>query len=355
MTHESKRIGLVLMNLGTPDAPDRASVKRYLKEFLADPLVVTAPSMVRWAVSRGVATFRSKQSAHAYQTVWTEEGSPLLVHSKAHAEAVAHDLKDQYSVRVAMRYGNPGLLEAVASLKEEGCDSYVLMPVYPQYAEVTTLSCLRKLQEVCEALGLSLDDWRWVPPFYAHPDYIQAYTEFLRPRLEAFGADCVLMSFHGLPVKQLDEPICCVSTCDRVNTVCPSISATNARCYRAHCFATARGLAKGLGLNQDHYTVGFQSRLGKLPWIGPDSVAVLDDLYAKGVRRLAVMSPAFVSDCLETDEELGIAMKETWCKKPDTSFALLPCLNASDEWVKATQRLLSTAVPVVLTEEGRLA
>lgn len=354
MTHEAKRIGVVLMNLGTPDAPDRASVKRYLKEFLGDPLVITAPAIVRWAVSRGVAVFRSKQSAHAYQSIWTEEGSPLLVHAKAHAKAVADALDESHSLRLAMRYGSPNLSDAVASLREEGCDAYVLMPLYPQYAEATTLSCLHQLKRVCDEQGMSLADWSWVPPFYAHPDYVQAYTRFLAPGLEAYGADCVLMSFHGLPVKQLDEPTCCTSTCDRVKTACPSISASNTQCYRAHCFATAKALAKGLGLGQDHYAVGFQSRLGKLPWIGPDSVAVLDDLYAQGVRRLAVISPAFVADCLETNEELGIAMKQLWCDKPNTSFELLPCLNANQEWVKATQALLATAIPVALTEKGSL-
>ncbi len=346
MTQNNAEIGVILVNLGTPDEPTRSAVSRYLIEFLGDPLVITVPGAIRWFLCRLIALFRSRKSALAYASIWSDAGSPLLVHASSHARSVNRLPGYAGRVRLAMRYGSPSISTAFSELRDIGCKQFIVMPLYPQYARATTLSTLREVDCIRCKQGIPAEAVQWVPPFYHHPNYIQAYAALLKPQLVASEADFVLMSYHGLPVNQVAAPVCEESSCDRQSKPCSAIQEGNKDCYRAQCFSTSRGLAAALHLADEEYGVGFQSRVGRLPWIGPDSVALLDTLYKRGVRRLVVISPAFVADCLETEEELGLAMREQWCLKEGASFHLLPCLNSSTEWVRATVALLETAIPL---------
>ena len=342
------------MNLGTPEAPTTKAVRAYLKEFLSDPLVIDAPALIRFLLLRLIILpFRSSKSAEAYREVWTEAGSPLLVLSQAYVDLLAEQQSED-TVVLAMRYGQPNIKQGLQALQAAGCDHMVVFALYPQYARATSLSTFRRVAEVAKQLGIPIKQIQAVPEHYDHPAFIRACVAAIEEQHAAYQPDVLLMSYHGLPERQLAAPVCCEASCDRQSQACPLIQASNAQCYRAQCFATSRALAAALQLSEAQYRVGFQSRLGKLPWIGPDSVSVLDDLYAAGHRRLAVMAPSFSVDCLETLEELGMQMQETWLEKEGTTFMLYPCINAHPTWVAAAPALLETAKPLsyLLAQDG---
>src|SRR5260221_1575848 len=292
--------GLLLINLGTPDAPTTSAVRRYLREFLSDPRVVDIGGIGRWLLlNLIILPTRPAKSAHAYRQVWdAERGSPLLAHSKDLAAGVQAKLGSSWRVVLAMRYVAPSIASQLDALRDT--DRIVVLPLFPQYAASSTATATARVMELTGA--------RWdvaaidvVPAFHAESGFLTAVTAVAQPVLAAAAPDHVLFSFHGLPERQikksgddrcLAEPRCCERDMPR--------------CYRAHCFATARALAARLGLDAARYTVCFQSRLGRTPWIAPYTDVVIDELAAKGIKRLAVLCPAFVADCLETLEEIGI-------------------------------------------------
>ena len=330
----------MLINLGTPDAPTARDVRRYLREFLSDPRVIDMPAPLRWLLlNLIILPFRPRASAHAYQAIWTAEGSPLLLNARALERDVAASLGDGYRVVTAMRYGRPSIAEALQTLRDADVARVIVLPLFPQYASATTGSALQRL---FEELGASktIVPISIVDAFYEHPEFIAAWAAVAQPALDAFGADYVLLSYHGLPerhVLQSDGP---QVECDRVQP-CPRVAADNRYCYRAQCYATSRALADALGLRDDTYGVAFQSRLGRTQWIRPYTDTTLPELAARGVKRLAVMSPAFTADCLETLEELGIRGREQWLELGGEDFLLVPSLNAHPRWVQAVGRLLS--------------
>jgi protoporphyrin/coproporphyrin ferrochelatase len=332
--------GLLLVNLGTPDAPESGPVRRYLREFLSDPRVIDIHPVGRWLLlNLFILPFRPAKSAEAYRKVWMKEGSPLLVHGRALEAAVAERLRDDYEVALAMRYGNPSLPDAIAALKAKGVSEFTVLPLYPQEATSSASSSLARTYEVLTE-GWDVPNVRAVPAFFDDAGFLDAFTAVARPVIEGLRADHVLFSFHGLPERHMRKSDPTGQHCLAVSNCCDVFTDVNRHCYRAQSYQTARQLARRLGLPDGGYTVSFQSRLGRSPWVKPYTDLVLPELAAKGVKRLAVMCPAFVADCLETLEEVGIRAKEQFVEAGGEALELVPSLNAHPEWVDAVVRLV---------------
>jgi ferrochelatase len=310
------RIGVLLINLGTPDAPDAPSVRRYLAEFLSDRRVVEIPRLVWQPILRGIIlNTRPKKSAHAYRQVWTEAGSPLAAITRRQAEALQARMGDVW-VDYAMRYGNPGIAGRIAALKAEGCERILLAPLYPQYCAATTATAN-------DAAFAALAGMRWqpairtLPPYHDDPLYIDALEEDLTRQLAAldFIPQRLLLSFHGMPQRTLEfgDP------------------------YHCHCRKTARLLADRLALPVD---VAFQSRFGRAQWLEPATDAVLKAYPADGVTKIAIAAPGFSADCLETLEELGIRGRADFLATGGKHFARLDCLNEGEAGIALLERLV---------------
>jgi ferrochelatase len=332
--------GVLLVNLGTPDAPEPGPVRRYLREFLSDPRVLDIHPVGRWLLLNFIILpVRPGKSAEAYQKVWSKEGSPLLVHSRALAAAVAERLRGEYEVELAMRYGNPSLPDAVKALRARGVKEFILLPLYPQEATSSTSSTVARAYEVLAEPWDALPV-RVVPAFHDHPGFLDAFAEVARPVIAEARADHVLFSYHGLPERHMRKSDPSGQHCLSSASCCDVLTDVNRHCYRAQCFATTRGLAERLGLAPGGYTLSFQSRLGRTPWIKPYTDLVLPELAKKGVKRLAVMCPAFVADCLETLEEVGLRAREQFIESGGESLTLVPSLNAHPAWVDTVVRLV---------------
>lgn len=321
--------GLLLINLGTPDAPDVASVRRYLREFLCDKRVIDLPAPVRLIlVYAFILPFRPRSSAHAYQQIWTPSGSPLLRNSQAFLDKLQQRLNPSQRVALGMRYGHPSIEKALAELSD--CEHITVLPLYPQYSSAATGS---SLEEVFRLLSRQrvIPSVTVIRDFYNDPGFIKAQAALIQPCLA--DHDHLLFSYHGLPERQLEregcQPVC--------QTPCPPVGDNNAGCYRAQCWQTSSLLADALHLTADQYSSSFQSRLGKAAWIKPYTDEWLPVLVQRGVRRLAIACPSFVADCLETLEEIGMRAREQWLQAGGEHLTLVPCLNDADAWVDAVQ------------------
>jgi len=328
--------GLLLINLGTPDEPTTPAVRRYLREFLSDPRVIDINPVGRALLLHGVILrTRPAKSAHAYQQVWDKDrGSPLMAHSKDLAAGVTAKLGDGWRVELAMRYGNPSIERGFKALRDAGVDRIVVLPLYPQYAASSTATSVARVMELASG-GWDTVPIDIVPAFYADPGFLGAFEAVARPALDAAKPDHVLFSFHGLPERQIKKSDPTGSHCLANKTCCNAITSANQNCYRAQCFSTARALADRLGLKETDYTICFQSRLGRTPWITPHTDVVLDELAKAGKKRLAVLCPAFVADCLETLEEIGMRAREQFKSGGGDELTLVPSLNATPAWVDA--------------------
>ena len=326
------RAGLLLVNLGTPDSPEPRDVRRYLREFLSDPRVLDMPAWRRFLVLElFILPRRPRASGEAYAKIWTERGSPLLVHSEDLAAKVRERLAGRAVVELAMRYGRPSIPGALDRFREAGVDRIVVFPLYPQYSSAATGSSIQKVLEA--AAG------RWntpylqvVPPFYEHPAYVDACARIASPVIAAGPAQAVLFSFHGLPERHCLKSDESGRHCLASAHCCDRIVDANRNCYRAQCFATARALADRLGVPPHERIVCFQSRLGRTPWIRPYTDDVLASLPGKGVKRAVILSPAFVADCLETLEELGLRAVATFKDAGGEELRVVPAVNADDGW-----------------------
>jgi ferrochelatase len=301
-------IGVLLVNLGTPDAPDAASVRRYLAEFLSDRRVVEIPQLVWQPILRGlVLTTRPKKSAHAYRQVWTEEGSPLAAITTAQAGKLQQRLGEDVTVAYAMRYGTPGIAAELQKLVDAGCERILLAPLYPQYSAATTATAVDKAADALKALRWQ-PALRTLPPYHDDPLYIEALARDLSAQLDAldFAPQVLLLSFHGMPERtlHLGDP------------------------YHCQCRKTARLLEEALARPDLRMVTTFQSRFGRAKWLEPATEAVLADEAAKGTKRLAVAAPGFAADCLETLEELAIRGREQFLAAGGEHYAALACLNA---------------------------
>jgi len=349
------RWGLLLLNLGTPDSPSTGDVRRYLREFLSDPRVIDIHPIARKIIVEAfILPRRPKQSAAAYETVWTDRGSPLLFHGQDLARKVSERLGADIEVELGMRYGNPSIAAALVRLRERAVDRVVVLPLFPQYSSAAWGSAVEKA--LVEAGKLwNVPTIQVVPPFFDHPAYIESCVAVARAAIDAEPPDRILMSFHGLPERQIrkgDESTAaphCLASAD----CCDRFVAANRMCYRAQCVATGRAIANGLGLADDAWEVTFQSRLGREPWVEPFTDVRVRELARDGVRNLSVLSPAFVADCLETLEELGMRAREDFRAHGGEELRLVPSLNAEDHWADGIVRILEDTTVIGTLRSGR--
>ncbi len=333
----SKR-AVLLANLGSPDAPEVPAVRRYLNQFLMDPYVIQLPWLLRrLIVALFVLPLRPARSAAAYRSIWWPEGSPLVVLSERLRQQLQRHLATP--VAMAMRYGNPGIESALLALGRDAAISEVLfIPLYPHYADSTVTTSVAEARRVIRKHGLALR-LSVLPPFYEHPDYIQALVAslapYLGPEADAGPYDHVLFSYHGLPESHLRTADPTGSHCLRSADCCEQPSPAHASCYRHQVLQTTARCVARLGLAPDRYSIAFQSRLGRAKWLEPSTEQTLVALAERGVRRLLVLCPAFVTDCLETLEEIGIAGRETFLAAGGELLDLAPCLNDHPAWVEA--------------------
>ena len=312
-----ERIGVLLINLGTPDAPEAAAVRRYLAEFLSDPRVIEIPRLAWKPILHGIILrTRPRRSAEAYSQVWTNEGSPLAVIARRQTHALRERMGAAVQVDYAMRYGNPGIAAAVERMVRSGCTRILAAPLYPQYCAATTATANDAVFAALAAMRAQ-PALRTLPPYYDDPLHIDALRANLARQLAAldFEPERLLLSFHGMPQRTLElgDP------------------------YHCHCRKTARLVGEALGREVD---VAFQSRFGRAQWLQPATDATLAAYPGQGVKRLAIAAPGFSADCLETLEELGIRGRETFERAGGERFALLECLNDSAEGMTMLERLV---------------
>ena len=328
--------GVLLVNLGSPDSPSVPAVRRYLREFLMDGRVLDVNWCLRFCIVHfGILPSRPKQSAHAYQSIWTPAGSPLIVTSRNVQAALQKRLS--LPVALAMRYQNPSIPAAVRELAAQGVDEVLLIPLFPHYAMSSYETAVVRVREVAAKLAPRMK-LQVQPPYGDHPDYIAALVASAQPYL-ARGYDHLLFSFHGLPERHLRKSDPTGSHCLAAPDCCENASPAHATCYRAQCLKTVREFAQKAGLPKEKYSVAFQSRLGREPWLKPYTDHELPRLAAGGVKRLLVICPAFVSDCLETLEEIGLRGRETFLNAGGSELTLIPCLNEHPLWLEALEKM----------------
>ncbi len=335
-----QRIGVLLLNLGTPDSADVGAVKRYLKVFLDDPRVIDLPSWMRKILLYVcILPFRPKQSAKAYQAIWDKEkGSPLLFHTSDLAKSLQLALPASYHVAFGMRYGSPSIQSALDNLLQKECDSIMVLPLFPQYSSAATGSALQQVLEEVAKRG-NIPALTLLPPFYQEPWYIEAKAALIAPFLTE-KTDKVIFSYHSLPQRQIKKTGSACDTACLQNVPCQAIEDTTRWCYRAQCYQTSRLLAEKLQLGISDYSVAFQSRLGRTVWIGPDIQTLFSTLIQDNVRNIVIACPSFVADCLETLEEIGIRAQESWHRLGGEKLTLVPCLNAHPNWVNALSQMV---------------
>lgn len=318
------RTGVLLINLGTPDAPTAAAVKPYLREFLGDPRVVEIPRALWWLILNGVIlNTRPKKSAKKYAQIWTSEGSPLLVHTQRQARMLKGYLGESLDavpvVEYAMRYGNPSVASALEKLKQQKCGRILILPLYPQYAASSTASAFDAVFDALRKMR-NMPEIRTVRSFHDHPGYIAALAQSVRDDWMQNGRpDVLVMSFHGVPRDTLEkgDP------------------------YHCECQKTGRLLAEALELKPDQYRITFQSRFGRAEWLKPYTAATLEELGKQGVGRVDAICPGFVGDCLETLEEIAMEGKASFLGAGGREFHYIPCLNERDDWIHALSHIVT--------------
>ncbi len=341
VVESKKRRAILLLNLGTPDSLKIRDIRKYLKEFLMDPYVIDIPFFARWFLVHGlILPTRPKKAAQAYHKIWTSQGSPLLVHLNDLTEKLQDRLAGEgWFVRGVMRYGHPSIQAAFQEFQNMKIQELIVLPLYPQYSLAATESSIQACHRLAQAY-LPQAHLRFIQPFYEHPAFIRSFLKIAQESLKSFSFDHLLLSYHGLPERQIRKTDETGKYCFSSLGCCERETEENRNCYRAHCFATSRRLIEGLGLVNHQYTVTFQSRLGRTPWIQPFTDEVIRRLPSQGVRRLAVLCPAFVADCLETLEEIEIRGKTDFINAGGEDLKLVPSLNSSDIWVEGVQELI---------------
>lgn len=317
---------VLLVNLGSPASPSVGDVRRYLREFLGDERVLDIPAPLRWLLLEGVILrTRPRKSAHAYASIWTPEGAPLMRISRQVQEKLGAAVGADARVYLAMRYGRPSIADVISEMVADGIEDVLLIPQYPHYAMSSWETVVARVHEVVARQAPRLRV-ACVSPFFADPDYIEALHAVAEPYLRQ-PHDHVLFSYHGVPVRHLRKAGCCRGHEANVPSCCSPGTADYGTCYRAQVLATTEALAARAGLARDRYSVSFQSRLAGEPWCEPFTDSELARLPGTGVRRLLVLCPAFVADCLETLEEIAGAGGETFLAAGGVEFRQIPCLN----------------------------
>lgn len=325
---------ILLVNLGSPDSPSVPDVRRYLNEFLMDGRVIDVAWPIRRFVVGMILIKRPHESGEAYEKIWTKDGSPLVVSSRNVQKLLQARLS--VPVELAMRYQNPSIESAVKKLAEKGVKETLLIPLFPHYAMSSYETAVVRVEEVAKKLAPQMKI-TVQPPYYDHPDYIAALVASAKDYLKDY--DHLLFSYHGIPERHLhkSDPTGC--HCLKVENCCEVASPAHATCYRAQCFATTREFVKLAGVPREKYSVSFQSRLGKDPWLKPYTDYELARLPNEGKKRVLVICPAFVSDCLETIEEIGMRGCEEFMAGNGKEFTRIPCMNEHPAWVAALENM----------------
>jgi len=334
-----ENVGILLVNTGTAAAPRPRETRAFLAEFLADRRVMDMPRLARWLLLHLVSLrTRPGRSARACAQVWTDEGAPLLVHTRRLGEALGKRLPHA-AVEIGMRYGAPSIADGLEALVARQVGRIIVAPLFPQYASAATGTVLEHAYAAAGA--------RWhvpplsvLPPFFGEAAFLDAWAALAAPVLERFQPDHVLMTYHGLPERHIRKGDPTGTHCLVRPDCCDTLGPQNRNCYRAQCMATSRGLAARLGLDNERHTTAFQSRLGRAPWLKPSVDGILDELPRRGVKRLVVLCPGFVADCLETLGEIGIRARERFLKAGGREFHAAPCLNSHPAWVEGLAALL---------------
>lgn len=328
------------MNLGSPDSTEVKDVRKYLAEFLMDERVIDIPYLKRLLLVRGIIVpLRAPKTARAYKKIWEKDGSPLVRLTNELRTAVQQNF--DIPVRVAMRYGNPSAQAAYESLLSQNPNikEVVLMPLYPHYAMSSYETAVEHMKAVHQKNKYPFT-LKTVQPFYNKPDYIQAFAGHIRPYLQK-DFDHVLFSFHGIPERHIKNSDTTRKHCLQVENCCSVDSTAHQTCYKHQCLVTANLVAEALGLPKKKYSHSFQSRLGKDPWLKPYTDFRLKDMPGEGIKKLLILCPAFVSDCLETLEEIAMEGKKTFLDAGGESYQMIPCLNLDPMWVSAVTKLVS--------------
>lgn len=336
------KTGVLLINLGTPDSPSTGDVRKYLREFLMDPKVIDINPVSRWfLINLIIAPRRAPKSAALYKSIWTDEGSPLLMHGNKLAEKLQAKLGTDMPVVLGMRYQNPSLKKALLELRDKKVDRIIALPLYPQYSSAANGSTIDALNALKKEIP-GLPEMKIIERFHHLPEYMDAMVE-VGQVFDHTQYDHVVFSFHGVPERQitktsieLGDGKCSFGSC------CEVITDRNKYCYRANCVQTARVLAERLNIPKENYTISFQSRLGRTPWLQPFSDHVITDLAKQGKKKLLVFSPAFVADCLETIHEIAVEYDELFREHGGEKVQLVPALNSNDKWVEGLQKMVQS-------------
>lgn len=332
------KIGVLLVNLGTPNSPSRKDVYVYLKQFLLDERVIDISWLARNLLVRGIiAPFRSKESSELYQQLWTKNGSPLKYYGEQVTMALSEELGDGFHVELAMRYQNPSIETGLERLKSKNLDSIIILPLFPHYASASTGSVHQEVMRVCSK-WLIIPPLKFISSYHDHPNLIEVFANNARNMDYGFY-EHYIFSFHGIPQRQLIKADQC-NHCLKTEDCCFTISDNNKMCYSAQCYDTARLIAENLDLDQKDYTVAFQSRLGKDPWTEPFTPHVIEELQKKNIKNILVFSPAFVADCLETIIEIGMEYKDDFIEEGGERLDLVPSLNTETLWIEALKDLV---------------
>lgn len=330
------KTGILLFNIGTPRSYEVNDVKEYLLDFLMDKDVINLPFLIRWPLVHGIIVpKRAPFSAANYKKVWMPEGSPLWVYSKHFAEKLQTELGSGYSVKLGMRYSEPSIEKSLLEFAAEKVDSILLVPMFPQYAEATTGSVLKEFQRAKKKHHIQIPT-KTLRDFYQDKSFIDPSVEILEESLENKKIDHYLFSFHGLPESHVRKNEGCL----RSEDCCFEKSACEKPCYRAQCFATATRIAESLNLPASHWSVSFQSRLGRAEWLKPSTEHSLEILAKTEKKNVAVICPSFVADCIETLEEIAIGGAETFKHAGGDNLYVIPCVNEDERWVKGFASLL---------------
>src|SRR5690554_93914 len=340
MNRNKAKIGVLMVNVGTPDSPSTADVRKYLREFLMDRRVMDIPFVYRWLlINLIIAPFRAPKSAVEYRKLWTDRGSPLLYHAEDLRDKLRAKLdQEKYQIEIAMRYQSPSIQEAMKKLNEENVKQILVLPLFPQYASATSGTVSEKVMDIVQSWEV-IPSITFINDFVDHPLFLEAWAKIGEEMLAKEDYDTFLFSYHGLPERQIRRSS--VDGYCQLNDKCCSVkNKKNQFCYRGQSFYTTRIIAERLGLPKDKVFTSFQSRLLKDPWIQPYTDEVLKKLAANGKKKVLAFSPAFVADCLETTVEVGMQYQEEFLALGGEKWDLVPSLNSTDTWVDCVKQMV---------------
>jgi protoporphyrin/coproporphyrin ferrochelatase len=333
------KTGVLLINLGTPDSPSVGDVRKYLREFLMDKRVIDIPVLNRFFLINGIiAPLRAPKSAKVYKELWTDRGSPLLFYGLDLKKLLQESLGNEYLVSFGMRYQNPSLESAIDEFKNKGLEKIIVIPLFPQYASASTGSAIEKVMDIMKTWEV-IPEMKFISNFPDHPLFIKAFAELGKKYMTQENYDHFIFTYHGLPERQILKASV-QNYCQLSDKCCSKYHSRNKYCYRAQCYETTRLLVKELGIPEGKYTVAFQSRLGKNPWIKPYTDHIIKNLPGQGKKKVLAFSPSFVADCLETTIEGGVEYKELFEKNGGEKWQLVESLNVSKTWVECLHSMV---------------